>query len=407
MSLLLTESFDLYAAVSDATLRGWTLAAGMPTIETTVVKDGRACLSVDGNERLKFTFGSAQSVVYLACWFRFNYDPLTAQIMLRVGNATTDANLRLQLGTDRKLSILDAVGVVRGTSTVAYAKDTWHFLELRIVHSDSTAANDVVLWMNGQEAINLPAGTDTAYVGTTITDFSFVGSDSIGNNHYFDSLCVWNTAGSAPWNSYVAEYRMSCLRPSGNGSSSGCVGSDGNSVDNYLLVDDPTSDADTTYVQSDAALDVDLYVCDDLPASAGNVLAVHSLALWKKTSGASKVSRQVCRIGGTNYESGDVSPTTAYAWHSRLMETSPATSAAWSVSEINAAEFGVKDQSGGSSLRLTQLAMETVWQASPAGMVKAYVGGVWKKAPAKAYVGGTWKTAPAKVYVGGAWKPPG
>lgn len=79
---------------------------------------------------------------------------------------------------------------------------------------------------------------------------------------------------------------MSRLRRSGNGTSSGCFGSDGTSVDNYLLVDDPTSDADTTYVQSDATLDIDLYVCDDSPVPAGNALAVQSLALWRKTAPA-------------------------------------------------------------------------------------------------------------------------
>jgi hypothetical protein len=224
------------------------------------------------------------------------------------------------------------------------AKDTWYYIVFKVRHADSISTNDVILYINNVEEINLAATTDTSYFGATITNMTLVGSSTGGNNHYFDSLVIWDDAGSAPWNAYVNTYRMESLKPNGNGNTNNFVGQDADSTDNYLNADEDTPDSDTTYNESAAVGDIDLYAFGDMTASVGAVLAVNSIAVWKKTTADAKTSRQVTRISSTNYEGSDKSPTTSYTWDSRIMETSPATSSAWTKSEVDGAQFGVKDQ---------------------------------------------------------------
>lgn len=346
MAIVFMDSFDFYSAASDTANRGWTVDSGTPTIETTTVKDGRACISVDGNERLTWALPSADSgIVFFGFWFRFNYDPGTEQYMLRIGNSTTGDNTRLALGTDKKIRIYNATLTQLGSaSTNALAKDTWYFIVFKIRHANSISTNDVILYVNDVAEITLSATTDTAFISEDVTSITFQGSSSGGDNHYFDSLVVWDDSGSAPWNAYVNTFRMQSLKPNGNGTTNNFVGQDADSTDNYLNADETTPDGDTSYNDSTATGDIDLYAFENMSGAINAVLAVNSVAVWKKTSSDSKTARQVTRISSTNYEGSNKSPTTSYTWDSRIMETSPATSSAWTKTEVDGAQFGVKDQ---------------------------------------------------------------
>jgi FlaG/FlaF family flagellin (archaellin) len=189
---------------------------------------------------------------------------------------------------------------------------------------------------------------DTAYVTEEdVTGVVLQGSGDTGSgtSALFDSVLIWDTTGSAPFNDSLGTTRWwtQTLRPNGNGSTNNFLGSDSNSTDNYLLVDDTTADGDTTYSQSQATSDIDLYDFDNLPAICDNVLACNSVAIWKKTTADALTSRQLTRISSTNYEGDNISPTTGYTWNQRIMVNSPATSSAWGNSEVDGAQFGVKD----------------------------------------------------------------
>ena len=113
------------------------------------------------------------------------------------------------------------------------------------------------------------AGEETlSFVGNTgsspITAVMVGGRTPIGSNNgwastlYVDDFYAVDSTGEAA--GPLSNRRFLWGQASGNGQSSQWTGSDGNTTDNYLLVDDgATVDSDTTYVKAESAGLVDYY----------------------------------------------------------------------------------------------------------------------------------------------------
>jgi len=79
----------------------------------------------------------------------------------------------------------------------------------------------------------------------------------VATRAYLDDIAINDISGSRD-NSWCGDGHVIALTPNANGDSSQFVGSDGNSTDNYLLVDDfPVNTAD--YVESSVVGMIDLY----------------------------------------------------------------------------------------------------------------------------------------------------
>jgi hypothetical protein len=133
---------------------------------------------------------------------------------------------------------------------------------------------------------------------------------------------------------------VECLFPNGNGASSQWVGSDGNSTDNYLLVDEAAPNDDTDYVTSATVGDKDTYAYSNLTPGSGSVYAVQIAAWARKTDVA---ERKIATIARTTSEqdSADRTLATTYTYYLDVRNTRPG-GGAWSISDVNGAEFGVK-----------------------------------------------------------------
>src|SRR5690606_30464139 len=148
-------------------------------------------------------------------------------------------NLRFGENTTIRLFIN---GIEVAASTVAFT--SWGRIEVYYKFDNN---GQIIVRLNGTEVINYSG--DTAVSGTYIkyVDLRNQGSTT---NASFDDVAINDTTGSEQ-NSWPGHGHIRMLLPNGNGSSSEWMGSDGNSTDNYLLVDDPGSslvDADATYV---------------------------------------------------------------------------------------------------------------------------------------------------------------
>ena len=121
------------------------------------------------------------------------------------------------------------------------------------------------------------------------------------------------------------------------------VGSDANSTDNYLLVDDGAApDEDTTYVESGTTGNKDTYAFTNTPSGITSVSAVVVRVLGKKTTAAAQDLKAVARSVATETDSAAIGLTTAYTMRGAIYEIDPNTSAAWATAAVDAAEFGVK-----------------------------------------------------------------
>lgn len=213
---------------------------------------------------------------------------------------------------------------------------TWNYLEARVTINDSTGT--VKIRMNGATTDLISFTGDTKNGGTNTTiDAVRVGGASQAR------FCDWyilNTSGSLN-NSWLGDVRIYPLAPTGNGNYSQFVGSDGNSTDNYLLVDEqPYSASD--YVGAATSGDRDTYAMTDLPSGVTAVYATQECSLALKSDAGAKTLKQSLRISGTDFETSATALGTSVGALYSLRETNPNTTAAWTASEVNGTESGVR-----------------------------------------------------------------
>jgi hypothetical protein len=210
---------------------------------------------------------------------------------------------------------------------------TWHFIEINVLQGASNTGR-VVIRVNGTTRID----TMCSVSGIIGLRLGSEGSSGSGGTNDFDDLMI-STCDTS--DEFAGDTQIYTLRPNTNGATNQGVGSDGNSTDNYLLVDETTvSTADYVEVASG---DRDLYGVQDLPFVNGSVLAVQPrIAAERTQSGAGNI-KTVVKLGANETVSADITPPVG----SVPYINSPASSAkpgggAWTIADINSVELGVE-----------------------------------------------------------------
>lgn len=210
----------------------------------------------------------------------------------------------------------------------------WQYLEIHFKFNTNNAGHFTV-WVNGVQVHT-----------TTTIDFSPSYAPTqflLGNTHnlfYVDNLYITDTGGTKNTLN-LGPIEAKLLLPDGNGNYSQLVGSDGNSIDNYLLVDNnaATPPATTEYVGSATEGDKDTYTLDDLADTPGIKGLIASYYAAATDSGA-KYIRPVIRLSSTDYVGASLGLSTDYQFVEDTFDENPATSADWTYSEINGMELG-------------------------------------------------------------------
>lgn len=204
------------------------------------------------------------------------------------------------------------------------------------------ASGQVIVKVNGDIWITYSGGTiqwtgTVAYV--SLGAFRGIGT---GNNHFIDDIAVNSTAGTVN-NSWCGDGYIQIFSPNAAGATTQWVPSTG---DNYNTVNEfPTAD-DADYVLSTAADELDLYGMPDLPSEAGVVKTLTVSTRGNKIGTTNPNIRLVVRTNSINYESNNIAlpndPT--FSLVSNTWETSPDTSALWTVANANALQIGIKSK---------------------------------------------------------------
>jgi hypothetical protein len=110
---------------------------------------------------------------------------------------------------------------------------------------------------------------------------------------------------------------------------------------NFEFVNEPVQDGDNSYLSDSTPTDQERYTYPSV--SATSVFGVNVKAIMRKDDVGTRTARLVAKSGGTVGDNGtDLPLSTTYGVLSGVFEADPNTSAAWTVSNANAAEFGVK-----------------------------------------------------------------
>ena len=252
--------------------------------------------------------------------------------------ADTNATAHLTAGFDATGHILlkrgSHTGTIIATSTLALTTaQQWRSYEVNALIHDTLGK--CIIKVDGVEWINFSGDTKNAGTSTRPDTLHFGAGDS---GLWSDDILVLDTTGPVN-NTWPGEVVIVGLRPAGNGANSGLVGSDGNSVDNYLLVDDPTLNT-TDYVGSMTVGALDTYDMTTI-TRGGNVLAVQPYAYAAKTDAAPKSFKHVMRSASPNLvKTGAVSLSTSYVLYAGPIHITDGDGTGWTVAKVNAHEFG-------------------------------------------------------------------
>jgi hypothetical protein len=231
------------------------------------------------------------------------------------------------------VTIYGPAGTVVATSAGTFSNAVWRYLEANVVIHDTTGLVEVRI---GETVVVSYSGDTRNGTATTVGFIDAVGGTSSAAVDY-DDLYI-DDAG------YLGDITVEALSPTGNGSSSDWVGSDGNSTDNYLLVDDPTTSNMTDYVGASVSGKLDLYTMGDLPAGY-SVLAIQEIIYAQKSDAGTAPTLLPVAKGQAGTTRTDTAvpalSTTPLAYVSQMRTTDPDGNAL-TAARVNAMEVGVK-----------------------------------------------------------------
>jgi hypothetical protein len=357
MALQLIEGFDHFNSTLLAGLKGWTwysdgIGSGQwqPSWITGRI-GGQAFRATVNNNTGVFT-------TYLRKTLPGTYTSATVGFALRVnalpipGNqafvfagftAGTTQVFAVRVGSSGEVAVYGGTSGFVSSAVNLIRANVWNYLEVKVTVAGATST--VECYLNGLPCI----ATSTVNCGSN--PLAAVGPYSVSNNAWlgspgftetldYDDIYVTDTTGGVNAG-YLGDVHVQTLYPVGDGANSAWAPDAGTS--HYQRVSDNPPDDDTSYVSSGTVGAKDSYAFGDLPAGSGPVYGLQ-VNLWARKDDATvRQLKPLVRIAGTDYL-GPAAFTlaTSYADLAQLYDVSPASSAAWSPAEVNAAEFGVE-----------------------------------------------------------------
>ena len=237
------------------------------------------------------------------------------------------------------LTVIKGSSTVLATSTTGISAGNYSYVEMKVLISSTVGT--VQVKVNGTTVINA-TGLNTQSGSNTYIDGVFLGPHiSSGNfNTDYDDFYICDTTGSTN-NDFLGDVRIEALYPSGAGSSTTWTPSTGS---NYTCVDEATANI-TDYVTSTANDQIDTYAFGDLAEAAGSVKGIQINALAQKTDTAVKHIALIDRTASTDHISSDIALSTSWQYVQQIVETDSGNGGiAWTVANVNAAQFGVKSR---------------------------------------------------------------
>jgi len=256
---------------------------------------------------------------------------------------TTEQICLMSVG-DGRLQIIrgDPQGsnTILATSTNILLINVWYYIELKVVFSNTVGT--IELRVNGTSTGWVPPLGSLDTVHSANVSFSVFAWQGTGNatTIYLDDMYLGD--GAAPATTFLGDRRVvTVVASAGDGTYGEFTPSTG--TDNGAMVDEATPDGDTTYNGSVTLNHRDTYNFAALGVT-GLVGAVEVNNWCKKSDAGVRSVTNMCRIGGADYVGTNATALSdaSYLPVREIWETSPATAVAWTVAEIDGAEFGVK-----------------------------------------------------------------
>lgn len=342
--LLFLESFDAVdEATADVKWDAGINTGSARTIETTGGRNGGGCCLMTGQQSVAYLRKNIPGSSTVVTGHAFRVNSLGNDALAIVAYFEAASN---HVGWN--VTATGAIQVVRNNTTVlgtssagVIAVDTWYYVEFKASISDSVGTYEVrvngVSVLSGSSADTRTSGANGRIEGIQISGVT-------SKQYRFDDLYILDTTGSVN-NDFLGDLRVSARLPNGNGTASQFTGSDGNSTDNYALVDESPHNSGTDYVGSSTAAQKDTYAVANLPYTPITVFGVQVTAVATKSLAGLRNAAVIARSSGVETLGASRAVQSSYKGISHCYDVddgqgSPTT--AWSKTLVDAAEFGVQ-----------------------------------------------------------------
>jgi hypothetical protein len=353
MTLRWIEGFDTLDPSFNTSLQdkwGNNLSAGLASSSITPHGVGDSCLMNSSSDFAKLRFkdrpqdfpNNSIGTGIIGFHFRSSVAPV-GDILELLGDTGTGVHCTIQCTAGSVLEVERGDGTSLGVGTTVLSLDTWYHIEVKYNIDDSIAGSTFIVYLDGSAEVALTASTDTqngpnnGMGGITLNGVASA-------NRYFDNFYLCDTLGSfnnAPFGPAYVEP----ILPDGDGTTN-FVGNDGNSVDNYLQVDELAADT-TTWNQTAVDQEVDRYTYPEPTGTPSHNLGeIRGIALISK---ATKLTTNQGQMQNIAFVSGNTTAGTLYNlaedyynWLYDVFETNPESNNFWGGGQIDTNEFGVR-----------------------------------------------------------------
>ena len=351
VALLFCDSFDHYLTV-DAPLK-WT-QAGWQSLGVGTGRNGTGGLylqaSAEAKSYVRRVFGSQKTTLFAGVAFKVPTGTINTGYVPIIGfDDQTVPGEQISLNFDcnqNKLAVFRN-GTLVATGTTVLSTGVFYFLEFKATIHNTTGVYEVRINETVEAALSA-SGVNTRGAGTNNSanavrlggdmGVGIFGGGSFKVIGYFDDFWCVDDQGAVN-DTYLGDCRVQCLLPNGTGANTTWTPLTGA---NFQNEDEQQMNSDTDYVATGGVGNIDTYTMQDLIPTTGTVKAVQAVISARKDDSGTRQIAPVFRIGGTNYAGVTQSIETTYAMKLQEYDKSPATAAAWTISEVNAAEFGGK-----------------------------------------------------------------
>lgn len=348
-------------------------SSGTNSVQTSVVRTGTYAFRANptttavGNHRFAkhSTAGVATTAFGVATLYhRFYFRIATApaaneeQFYVVLDNGGSD-KCYLTLNSSRNIKAYDNAGSLIGTGSTTLSTNTWYRIELQT--STGAGSTTFVVKIDGTNEFNTTANQLTNNHGSVRVGKG-VNLNGQSVDFYYDDWAVDDAA-------FLGAGECKRMGPAANGSTAQWTSGTGSS--NYAEVDEIPTDGDTTYIMSTGSAGVVHLVTLTSTSSSGITGTINGAKAWariRENTDVTTATRVRIKSGATNSDTASSDPTTTYANRFNLAATDPNTSAAWTTSNLDSAEVGVKEDNAVST-RCTTLSMFVDYVPSAGGTV--------------------------------------
>lgn len=332
MALLFMDGFDHYATAD--ILKKWDSSGGSPSVGA-VGRRSTNGMTFNGSTTVPSVTKNLTAGASFVVGFMLRPTAIggTSERVIAAFLDAGSQQCEIRIGPSGTLSVTrNGTAVTGGTSTNALTLSTEHYLEWKVTIANSISAGSCVVRINGVDWITVETGQDIQATANATANAFRLGGNASNCSFQCDDLYI------ASGTSFLGDVRVDTLLPNGAGNYQSWTPSTG--TDHAALVDEATPNT-TDYLSGGAAGTKETLALGST-GSSGSVLGVQVCNAVAKSDAGTSTIKNLIRSGSTDANGANFSPSTSYLYSLSVHETDPATSAAWTVSAINALEAGAE-----------------------------------------------------------------